>query len=1416
MGRQLLHWAFEELWDAVEDGLDELVPNDLQAIDSAGNTLFILACCAGEAHIVSLLLARDPQSDQVVNKPNNNGMTGFMYASMEGYTDMTALLLQHATIDVNVTDHDGMSALMLASRHGQAKIVAMLLQDARVNVNLVDKNHCSAFIHACKLGDSDIVETFLEQSNADFNLADKDGWTGFMSACSDGNKDVLTLLRKDSCVDVNAVNHVGMSGFLMVCRNGDFELIRLLLEHAKLHVSQENKDGWTAADFISCKLHCATYQDTRENDKIVDSIGKILRRGGSLKHVMMTVACKGECKGGVLNLSELAHGNKWEDIRNQLRQGYLGDINKTYKGKTLLERCCKEGKLELVALTLHHKGVDVDFLNNKRNSALDVAISRNRVECVKLLLGAGAAIEHDNKSALDKLNEGAKNPRKVLEIRQLVQDEVQKRQEFPLHCLLEYGKLDEFHKALQTVKVPLDRTDQHGKTVLMLAAEGGLVEIVRELLNHKLDIDFQQTDQDTDGFQGKTALAYAALNGHFAVVDVLLSHLTEMEITYLKDIVEYSIFDLVKEQLSSEETTSQYDSSNLTKCLDLLEKEKSYRANSSIYVDKLRSKLQAMADDAPFDEVLFRRSINADPSLGRLFLNDCLHPDRHELGFSKLEVVYGVDDVHTSALYSILHLESDNLEFMNEAKKLLEHVVMQRVLRLKWEFFAQRMFLEQLLIYVVMISSMTISVTMHGELQETESFAHEIAWWAISLVFACLGFVVAQLLRPKPLWCVSRFLHEGNFAFAPGYHIPNLSKVKTRAKWIFSTVVVITTLAVAPVVVLFVLPGVERLLQDEGWGYTLSLKAAINVVLWTTTAYFLILEWKEFRGESGVFSLLPWMAKSTSSSIAASSTSKTPTRKTSWKYFESAVNCWQVLTYLLILFVYVPYQLTHLAAPPHGGLQWYADAILCLGCSLTLFVWILSLQYFAVFRTGGYLLPMMSGILQDVWNFLSIFAVIQLALSCTFYQLLHDKGQVGYDTPWRAFTTTLFVLFGQYEDMWTKPDDDTLKDSAVIRPFAMMLTLFHATLVTVLLLNVLLATMNRTVDRGLDLSKTEALWSYAQCILRMEVTLTDEQREQVIFIDQSGGGQNVGQRHRTVWRLATDSSVGDDTMPLLPTKPERYNSSFRRRAEVVGILNPAFEEKVAKADMPIGDEDAQVIKGLEETIKEWDTSLEELHTTTLGELDKVRASIKHTNHFTKTPMFTDELEHLSRTKRKIMTIFADAIKKRAPEAMDKAKRIQELDKRIQREMYDLKAQFAKSPDSLSSTTFYHIVHGTKLTDALALCDKTIERRFQAVKDKFAREAMQEPTLNDLRNQLRDTNDARMKAMADKFKEHAAKLHKVEEKIHTAVHDQVAKLQHQVQAMKTEMDAQQAKLQAQMDLIVRLLHQINDYSHAPGA
>ncbi|KAG9413452.1 hypothetical protein AC1031_012670 [Aphanomyces cochlioides] len=126
-------------------------------------------------------------------------------------------------------------------------------------------------------------------------------------------------------------------------------------------------------------------------------------------------------------------------------------------------------------------------------------------------------------------------------------------------------------------------------------------------------------------------------------------------------------------------------------------------------------------------------------------------------------------------------------------------------------------------------------------------------------------------------------------------------------------------------------------------------------------------------------------------------------------------------------------------------------------------------------------------------------------------------------------------------------------ESEVLDTYRTVLTMVHAAVVVVLLLDLLIAMMNTTLGQGLERAKTEAIASYAQCILRMEVST---------------------RKHSTM--------------------------------KLGSVINPAFHETRNKADFAKTEEDDEILRSLEESSKEWLVGMEFLRRDTMNHLTQLR------------------------------------------------------------------------------------------------------------------------------------------------------------------------------------------------------------------
>ncbi|EQC26881.1 hypothetical protein SDRG_15304 [Saprolegnia diclina VS20] len=152
-------------------------------------------------------------------------------------------------------------------------------------------------------------------------------------------------------------------------------------------------------------------------------------------------------------------------------------------------------------------------------------------------------------------------------------------------------------------------------------------------------------------------------------------------------------------------------------------------------------------------------------------------------------------------------------------------------------------------------------------------------------------------------------------------------------------------------------------------------------------------------------------------------------------------------------------------------------------------LYIMGLQNLEVFGNISYLLPMMRRMLTDVVSFLVFFWSIQCGYTCAYYLLFKSKGNdpvfAPYATVPQCFVTTYLVTFAQIN---LEPFKALTSPVQWILGYVLLLT--HATISIVMLLNVLIAMMNKTMGSYLEEAKHEARVTFAECVLRLEKTKT--------------------------------------------------------------------------------------------------------------------------------------------------------------------------------------------------------------------------------------------------------------------------------------------------------------------------------------
>ncbi|CAK4700197.1 hypothetical protein LEN26_001386 [Aphanomyces euteiches] len=895
-----------------------------------------------------------------------------------------------------------------------------------------------------------------------------------------------TLIEKDN---------KGFTVFMHAAMECHLAILKVLMPFlTESDLAEKDKEGRTTLGIaLSMQLVCAKNSERRSNDDLIEMIELLSAKSNTEvtasdipRPTRMVYApirdndekvCCGDCQMTETNkgiqLTKMAEEREWEKLKTLLTQQLSADIlNSSDKsGSTILHLVCEYGNAEVLELLLKQDQIERYPENRFGEYPLLVAKNHKRVKCVRILLKDGAPPLKLRNGDLDEelgfdpvnlINTAYQADRLILERFRLqkryplyyeanleniqqVESCIQANQT-PLHAAVLGKQSIKVVKYLVDCNIDVDSQDIHGRTALMFAAKNGDTDIVKLLLQQEPLVDIIGKDYES-------ALFYAAKAGQVGVVNLLLKALADLD---LKNIDEKTILDCVDEEIQSsgarEKSVGDNQNvdfrNNLKVIAKLIKDEEKLHENSLDYRERLAKSFVGMEALVAFEQNGFSKAVNCSPKLARSFLDDCVDMQRHDVGFDlkSLVSVYG-KFCKNSVLYGILNLkESAGSEIQTEAKQeCLDHALMHRVLAIKWELFAQRKYLEQLFMNILLLVLITVSSIIHGdELAKKTPSVFELTTilGTLTFFFAIVGFITTQFLHPRALWRLARFFYEGSFKFDPSYDIPGLKLQKQLAKrrlaWIALFFTVLLTTAA-----LFLM----RLFKLES-----SYHDFISVVLGVTALYFLWQEMKEMTDED---------------------------------YFKSIFNTGQLFIYLTIFFVVVPINL---------GIYYAPEEIRSgIGAFVTITLWILSVQYLEVLPSVSFMLPMMANMMNDVKNFFIFFGIFQIGLTVSFYQLFRKSGDGSFISLPQSFITTYFVAFG---NLPTDSLDSLVPEGGTMSPYqeflytvAVIMMMFQAAVVVIMLLNVLMAMMNNAVNGGLESAKTEALAKYAQCILRLELAL---------------------------------------------------------------------------------------------------------------------------------------------------------------------------------------------------------------------------------------------------------------------------------------------------------------------------------------
>ncbi|KAL4878157.1 ankyrin repeat-containing domain protein [Aspergillus karnatakaensis] len=456
---------------------------DINKLNKAGRTPLYSAIRAGAHQRVNFLLSQG--ADPNAGSDGNTPLHAFMKFGKDPYQAVRSLLTAGATLSGKA----GLEILKEASHKGLSQSAKALIEAWNRQNKASDQTTRDLLLLAiCTAGDVSQLENSLHTDikgvNVDCNI---DGMTPLIAAVNTDQINMIKfLIPKISSFDT--LNKDGHTALHIAIRGKSEDAIRLLLPHTTRLNAFDSRRRFPLSDAVEFQspsivalLLDRMMQANEPNTKLTaDIVTPALSDAIKLSKIEMVqlslTKCKRllqtECRSASFLFDAIVRGQ--EDIAIELLKWGTSPNGLDKEGRTPLMKAVMGGLPRVVKALFYTKGLVMTTTSPLDETALTLAVTRNRPEFVRLFLGTGLS------------------PKR------------------PVH-FKDHNELRRYNESLTNGNGAMPRD-----FLFFEAVRHGLVEIVEILIPY---VDVEAT---SNVYPGRTALHLAADGGHVAVIDLLV------------------------------------------------------------------------------------------------------------------------------------------------------------------------------------------------------------------------------------------------------------------------------------------------------------------------------------------------------------------------------------------------------------------------------------------------------------------------------------------------------------------------------------------------------------------------------------------------------------------------------------------------------------------------------------------------------------------------------------------------------------------------------------------------------------------------------------------------------------------------------------------------------------------------------
>jgi ankyrin repeat protein len=478
---------------------------ELEATSNSEVTALWLASGEGRIDVMKILLSKgaDAANTRV------DGITALMTASVGGHAEAVKLLLENGA-DATIADGEGVTPLMNAAENGTVAVVKLLTEsteDPVAYLNSVSNTGFTALIVAAAHGHLPVMEYLLD-AGADVNVPHENGLTALMYAAAGGHVDAMKMLMDKGKADIHARHSNEGTAFMEAAMGGFLDAMQLLIDRGAA-IDFVDAEGVTPLMAVASlgnleaqSLIIENLKKKMNDQELKDHINLFADSGGSS---VMFAASGGhaDCTkalmeyGADINAVAAATPEYLVKVKKQMEEGSYSEPDPHVNGVTALHVAAQRGHLECVQVLID-AGANVSIPDVENRTPLMLAVKANHGDTAIALVKGGA-----DPNTVYTDDEGIEH--------NILMDAITVENE-------------EFAKLLAEKGADLYFVDDTKVSTLLQASHRGLKDTVAVLLEkHAASGNAKEGYVDDASDEGITPLIAASSEGHTEIVQALIA-----------------------------------------------------------------------------------------------------------------------------------------------------------------------------------------------------------------------------------------------------------------------------------------------------------------------------------------------------------------------------------------------------------------------------------------------------------------------------------------------------------------------------------------------------------------------------------------------------------------------------------------------------------------------------------------------------------------------------------------------------------------------------------------------------------------------------------------------------------------------------------------------------------------------------